>query len=607
MPLRTTTANRSRLRKAKMITVFFVAVQVLLSGCTVGPDYAMTSSNRISSHFTNGTANRMDGQFPSGANAEIPVDQWWHSFADPILNDLVSRAMHQSLDLQAAYERIVEARANFHLQTGQLLPNGTTQSEYQYVKRSPNARPFVGTNGDPFNLFTKGLSVSWELDLFGRIERTIQSAEASVELQEFDLESIRQVLVADIASSYLRVRLLQQQIALTQESLGLQRQTVEMIENRTSAGASTELDRAQTKSFLRRSEALLASLEQQLAVEFNQLSWLLGEPPGEDIVQIVGIQPLPQIPMLPAAGIPAELLRRRPDVRREERAIAAASARIGIAEADLYPRLSLIGDIRLAATAPSQLFQTDSLAFTVGPSFSWNLLHFGRINSNIEIFESQFRQAIVAYEQTVLQAVREVEDGLAQHHGAFRQWHSFAAAIEEDKTAVEFSLKRYEVGKVNFQRVIDAQQQLLLDRQQQASQQAAAIEQLIRTHLALGGGWNSAQQRTCGSCASSSCGCANGCSGGCLASTTVDGGYVSADPTTPTVRQVVPRAIASNRPARYPLAPAATETGNAIISESSLPRAVDFKQHTALAERYSNAFQLYPPVSKTTVGQSITR
>jgi len=172
-----------------------------------------------------------------------------------------------------------------------------------------------------------------------------------------------------------------------------------------------------------------------------------------------------------------------------------------------------LGDISLSAMSPSTLFQTDSLAFSIGPSFSWNVLHFGRIFSNIEIFESQFRQAIITYEQTVLQAVREVEDGLAQHHGAFRQWNSFSAAIEEDKQAVELSLTRYEIGKINFQRVLDAQQQLLLDRQQQAAQQAAAIEQLIRTHKALGGGWNSewsGSSNTCGTCAD--CGCDSGCS-----------------------------------------------------------------------------------------------
>ena len=590
------------------MAIILVAVLLFVSGCTVGPDFAMPSSSRISDHFVNNTANHVDGLFPEASNGEIPVGQWWQSFADPILNDLVSRAMHQSLSLQAAYERIVEARANFRLQTGQLLPNGIQESSYQYVKRSPNARPFVGTNGDPFNLFTQGLSVTWELDLFGRIERTIQSAEASVELQEFDLEFIRQVLVADIASSYLRVRLLQQQIALTQESLSLQRQTVELIDNRTSAGSSTELDRAQTKSFLRRSEALLASLEQLLAVEFNRLSFLLGEAPNENIVHFVGVQPLPEIPMLPSAGIPANLLRRRPDVRRDERAAAAASARIGIAESDLYPTLSLLGDISLGATTPSDLFQTDSLAFSVGPSFSWNILHFGRIFSNVEIFESQFRQAILAYEQTVLLAVREVEDSLAQHHGAFRQWNLFTAAIEEDERAVELSLKRYEVGKVNFQRVLDAQQQLLLDRQQQATQQAATIEQLIRAHKALGGDWNYARQ---GNCITQG-GCGNdGSCPDCLATAASGSNNIVPDtvmlPVPQALPQTVPQVIASTRPARYPLVRSATETARGMVSPNAQVRPVEPIEHTAPPKRYANAYQLYPPVSNGMESQAILR
>lgn len=590
MPLNVSNVSGFHIKEMIRLSIMLTVV-AMLSGCTAGPDYALTTSSRISNHFTNAQVSEVEGQLPEATLGQVPAEQWWHTFADPVLNDLVSRAMHQSLSLQAAYERIVESRSNFHLQTGQLLPDGSSLNEYQYLKRSPNARPFVGSNGDPFNLFTQGLTVAWELDLFGRIERSIQAAEASVELQEFDLEAIRQLLVADIASSYLRVRLLQQQISLTQESLSLQQETVELIDNRAAAGASTELDQAQTKSFLRRSEALLAALEQQLAVEFNQLSWLLGEAPGENIIQLVGTQPLPQIPLLPATGIPADLLRRRPDVRRDERAVAAASARIGIAEADLYPRLSLLGDISLSAMSPSRLFQTDSLAFSIGPSVSWNLLHFGRIFSNIEVFESQFRQALLAYEQTVLLAVREVEDGLAQHHGAFRQWNSLTAAIEEDKQAVELSLKRYEVGKINFQRVLDAQQQLLLDRQQQATQQAAAIEQLIRTHKALGGDWTPDRLDSCGSgsCGGNgSCG-SSGCCPDCLATAVTS----SRDIETPAVAFAEPQPVAQPR---YHLAPE---------NISSSPVTID--QHAVPPSRYSNAYQLYPLVPKGVEREAILR
>ena len=552
------------------------AVLVLLSGCVVGPDYQQMTPSTLSNHFK---ANSTDDLSLVASTPEIPVDQWWQSFADPTLNALVSKAMNQSLDLHAAYERIVEARASYRLQTGRLLPDGTSTSDYLYRKRSPNARPFVGQNGDPFNLFSNGLVVTWELDLFGRIERGIQAAEAAVELQENDLQNLRQVLIADIASSYLRVRLLQEQISLTHQSIGLQQKTVDLIDNRASAGASTELDRAQTKSFLRRSEALLASLEQQLKVEFNQLSLLLGESPGMEIEQYVGNQPLPQIPAIPSAGIPADLLRRRPDVRRDERAVAAASALIGVAESDLYPRLTLLGDISLTAKSPSQLFQTDSLAFNVGPALTWNLLHFGRINSNIEVFESQYRQAMIAYQATALQAVREVEDGLVQHHGAFRQWNSFSGAIEEDESAVTLSLDRYKIGKINFQRVLDAQQQLLLDQQQRATAQAAAIEQLIRTYKALGGGWNAAPSA-------------------CM---TVNSGCSSCQ--TCQSSQARQRTIVINNA----ITTATTHAMDSQFSSNGTIAQVESHSTSDPTQRFANAFQLYPPVPSSQHQEVIVR
>ena len=555
MPLTDPKAIDSPLSGPVFQLISIVAVSILLSGCVVGPDYSLNAPARITDSFKGNSVNNRSAGTPTPV---VPVEYWWQSFADPTLNALVSKAMNQSLSLQAAFERIVEARANYRLQTGRLLPDGNTLSDYQFLQRSQNARPFVGQNGDPFNLFSNGFAVTWELDLFGRIERSIQAAEASVELQEHDLEYIRQVLIADIASSYLRVRLLQEQIMTTQKSIGLQTQTVDLIENRALAGASTDLDRAQTKSFLRRSEALLASQEQQLEVEFNQLSLLLGESPGESIVQFVGNQPLPRIPAIPDTGIPADLLRRRPDVRRDERAVAAASALIGVAEADLYPRLTLLGDISLSARSPSQLFQTDSLAFSIGPAVTWNVLHAGRICSNIEVFESQFRQALIAYQQTVLDAVREVEDGIAKHHGSFQQWDAFTGAIEEDQIAVELSLERYEIGKINFQRVLDAQQQLLSDQQERTAAQAAAIEQLIRTFKALGGGWTS------GPSVSQS-----------------NNTHCSACQNTVLGSQVMAGSAATGRP----------------VANNASRQATIVEHQTDPTQSFSNPYQLYPPMT----------
>jgi len=191
----------------------------------------------------------------------------------------------------------------------------------------------------------------------------------------------------------------------------------------------------------------------------------------------VGIQPLPTIPIVPEAGFPADLLRRRPDVLREEMAVRAASARIGIAEADLYPRISLLGSVSVSAMNVSSLFESDSLAFDVGPSFTWNILHFGRINDNIRIQEAEFRQALASYRDTVLKAVRDVEDALINHKGNFDQHLAFNSAALADQKSVQLSLERYRAGKANFQRVLDAQQQLLNDQRASFTAQTAAIIQ----------------------------------------------------------------------------------------------------------------------------------
>jgi len=450
-------------------TLLLLLLQAI--GCTVGPD------------FTTPTPPILQSDFAAKQNfhlAEIELDQWWQAFNDPKLNELLIRAQAQNLPLREAYERIVEARANLRLQGGQSKPND---------KRSPNSRPFVGSNGDPFNLFDLGFDASWELDLFGRLKRTIEAAEAEVELQTSDYEFIRQTLMADIVNNYLRIRLLQSQAQLAEESLVIQAETSVLVSGRRQAGVSTELDQKQTDSFRFRTEALLASLRRQIEVEFNQLGILMGKSPDLDLRHFVSIMPVPEIPPVPAAGLPADLLRRRPDLWREEWAVKAAGAQIGIAEADLYPQLSLLGTITVSAQNVSGLFETNGLEFSVGPSFSWNILHFNRITNNIEIQQSIMRQALIRYQDTALNAVREVEDALVNHQGYLEQWQAFNKAIANDKRAVALSLERYRAGKTNFQRVLDAQQQLLDDRSQSFDAQAQAIIQLVRLYRASGGSW----------------------------------------------------------------------------------------------------------------------
>ena len=451
------------------------------SGCIVGPNKGIPNPPALAANYFS------TDDSPDVATSFVPMAYWWQSFSDEKLNILLARAQHQNPSIREAFERIVAAQASVRLQGGSLKPNGDLLADYGFTKRSQNARPFVAENGNAFDLFTLGLASTWEIDLFGRIARTIEAAEADLGSQEFDFQYIRQTLFSSIASSYLRVRLIQHQIILAEESLTIQDGTSQLVSERTNAGISTKLDQSQTESFRHRSRALKAFLEQQLELEYNQLAVLLGQQNDQGIRDFVGQLPMPEIPSIPGIGIPAELLRRRPDIRRQEMAVAKAAAEIGIAEADLYPQLSLLGTITVSSKNVSGLFETNGLGFNVGPSLSWNVLHFDRINDNISIQESEYRQTVAKYQSVVLQAVREVEDSMIKHNGALNQWSALMSAIESDETAVELSLERYKAGKANFQRVLDAQQQLLDDRQASAVAKLEAIDQLVRLYRSAGG------------------------------------------------------------------------------------------------------------------------
>ena len=466
------------------------------TGCVVGPDFNRPLPPELSQQFVNQTVENQ----PFTGGPSVDLTTWWRQFSDPLLEHLLERAVSQNPTIQESYHRIAAARAQVKIQGGRLNPTANLGGNYALTKRSQNAQPFVGRNGESFNLFTLGSDTVWEFDLFGKIQRSIESAEANVQFEQFELEAVRQTLLADIASSYLRIRLLQRQIESTNESLAIQSQTEQLVAGRADAGLSTELDQSQTEAFFHRSLALRAVFEQQLEVEFNLLNLFLGQTPDPQLKTFLGVLPLPQIPAVPEIGFPAELLRRRPDIRRDEMAVAAATANVGIATADLYPQLSLLGSISVSAQTVSGLFETEGLGFSVGPSVSWNILNYKRIGFNIEAQEALFRQTAARYQSTVLGAVNEVEEALIQHHGYKKQWFSLNEAIVADKKAVELSLERYKAGKANFQRVIDAQQQLLQDRQLRDEAQSLAIDALIRLYKATGGGWQvgqPAQQLAC--------------------------------------------------------------------------------------------------------------
>ena len=410
-------------------------------------------------------------------------------FSDPILNALIARAEQQSFGLCEAYQRIVEARAWAKMTRGGLLPQAEAIAEYGRTKRSSNARPFVGTNGVAFDLFSLGFDSSWEIDLFGKIRRQIEVSEAELEAMQDNYQDVRLTLLTDVASNYVRVRVLQQQLQIAQHNLKLQEETSELIEKLQKSGKVSTLDVAQAKALRYATMSEVPELEQQLQLAFNQLSILLGEAPGPEMRACIGYGPIPSPPKLGALGIPADLVRRRPDIRRAEQEVVASSARIGVATADLYPQLSLLGALSVDSQKVSSLFTSESLTYAVGPSFRWNILNFWRVTSSIRAYEAQYEQAIARYRSVVLNAVREVEDGLNNNH-----WESFRkTALEQttqaDAKSVELSLSRYKAGKANYQRILDSQKQLMRDQQQLAISQGNLALEMIRISKAVGGGW----------------------------------------------------------------------------------------------------------------------
>ncbi len=466
-----------RLGKYQSITLAFILL--LLNGCVVGPNFTPPTV----------PAFQQDYSVLSFDDQSAPIHVWLGSFADSKLVHLLTTADGQNLDVQQAYYRIVEARANAGVVRGELAPTGDVVSEYSFRQQSANASPFVGSNGEPFNFFLEGFESTWQIDLFGKIARAIESAEAQVSFSEFDAEFIRRALLSDVAATYVRIRLLQDQIVLVDRNLRIQTQTENLVGDRQNAGVSTELDTLQTRALIERTNSIKSALQQDLNVEMNGLSVLLGQVPTPELREFLSDVTVLDIPPILELGFPANLLRERADVRRDEWAFASAMAEIGVAEADLYPQLTLIGDISVSAQSVSTLFSTASLAFDVGPSLRWNIIHFGRITNNIEAAKARCQQAHLTYQQTVLSAVREVEDSVARFNGLRDQAESLGRAIDADEKAVDLSLERYRAGRANFQRVLDAQEQLLQDLQQRSSTRYQAIEQLVRLYNALGGNW----------------------------------------------------------------------------------------------------------------------
>lgn len=463
------------------------AAFAMLSACaTLGPDFTTPSADLEAAWSE-------QGQTLSGGELSA---EWWSLFNDPVLDRLVDMAYRQNLSLQIAGLRIFEARAQLGVAVGQQYPQSQQlNGNLTRVDLSENAPNFFPNLMDErYTQANLGFDAGWELDFWGRFRRGVESASASLGASVADYDNALVSLTAEVARTYVVLRTLEERLAIARTNTVTQTRSYKLAEVRFNNGAVSELDPAQALSLLKSTESTLPQLESRVRQTRHALSILLGLPPGDLEPVLRGAGVIPQPPATLAVGVPADLLRRRPDIRRAELQAAAQSAMIGVARTDLYPRFTLVGSIGVLGsdsqrTELGDLFSADSLTYSVGPSLSWNLLNYGRVKNQVRVQDARFEAAVVNYQNTVLQAAREVEDGLAGYVGGRAQAERLAESVQAAQRAVDLALLQYREGAVDYQRVLDTQKNLLQVQDSWSSVRGEVAGALIAVYKALGGGW----------------------------------------------------------------------------------------------------------------------
>jgi NodT family efflux transporter outer membrane factor (OMF) lipoprotein len=452
-------------------------------GCKVGPNYEPPPAPVADSYRDPGS---------DQIKRETPEEraEWWTVFGDPALDELVLTAYRQNPNLQTAAVRVLEAQARRGIAYGLLFPQEQAAfGGYTYNQISRNQGNIPQNIDRNFDNWQLGAAATWELDIWGRFRRGIESADADVLSAVASYDDALVTLISDVAAEYINIRILQERLAVTRANVEVQRRGVEIAETRFKGGTATDLDRAQATTLLRDTEALLPGFETGIIQAENQLSVLLGMPP-KGLSEMLGPQkPIPDAPAFVAVGIPADLLRRRPDIRRAERDLAAQSARIGVAKADLYPAFSLVGDVRLNSESLASFFEGNSVQAFGGPTFRWNLFNYGRIENNVRVEDARFQALIGVYENIVLRAQADVENAIAGYLGAQRQATLLNDSVTAARRAVEVAENQYRGGTADYTRVLLTQDFLQNEQDLLVSTRGAVALNLISLYRSMGGGW----------------------------------------------------------------------------------------------------------------------
>lgn len=414
------------------------------------------------------------------------LEKWWTRFNDPALNRLIRTARESNRDLAIASERINEARAARGFSRSQLFPQADLTGAVSRGRTSENLGSPAG--GQTHDYYTAGLDAGWELDFFGGVRRSLESADASVAATEEFYRDTMVSLLAEVAFAYIQIRTLDERIQLAENNIRNQRESVQLTQDRLDAGLSTELDVSQATTNLATTQAVVPALRNQRSIALNRLAVLIGRYPAAAEAILDKKNGIPSPARSAGTGIPADLVRARPDIRAAERQLAAQTARIGVAEADLYPRFTLSGTFQLQALSASNLPESNSRNYAFGPSFRWNIFNAGRIKSQIAIEESRTKQAYAHYENTVLKGVAEVEDALSSVSNERDRLAALDTAVSASSRTVELVKGNYREGLIDFQNVLDAQRTIFANEDAQAVSRGQIAAAYVFLFKALGGG-----------------------------------------------------------------------------------------------------------------------
>ena len=451
----------------------------ILVSCTVGPNYQSALPVDVTKPLVT------PGADPSSTG---DLTAWWRKFNEPKLNSLITRAIDANQDLKIAASRVAEAKAARTIARADFFPQVNAGGGAVRSQTSEAASSF-GQGGQTNNFFNLNLDASWEPDIFGGTRRNVEASTADVQAAAENMRDVRVGLVAEVAATYLELRGHQARKSVAERNLKSQKDTLELTKNRQAAGVANDLDVARAEAQAETTAAAIPLFEAALRRSIYRLGVLLGGTPGSMVEELIAAKAQPVAPPTVPVGLPSDLVRRRPDVRRAERELAAATARIGVAVADLYPRFSLTARVGTSALEAEELFKGKGGLWSLGPSLNWPIFTAGKIRGNIAVQNARQEQSALRFEKSVYLALEDVEGSLISFGQEQKRYASLTRSVNATRRASSLANDRYKAGLENFLTVLEADRQLLIAEEAQVISQTQVSLDLVRLYKSLGGGW----------------------------------------------------------------------------------------------------------------------